>query len=98
MLKLPTSLIRLSPSHIEFNFNFHSVCWFSSIRDNKSRNVDLYYLLGVKYGCEHIEIKNAYYSLAKRLHPDMQEWKVSDSSVKHLKDSFSRISAAYEVG
>jgi molecular chaperone DnaJ len=57
------------------------------------RSDDYYAVLGVPKTASAAEIKNAYYKLAKEMHPDLKQNKGKED----VKQRFAQISAAYNV-
>jgi DnaJ-class molecular chaperone len=59
--------------------------------------LDYYGVLGVGKQAEESEIRDAYYRLARRLHPDVYGDSLSESSRRMLTAVFSRVVEAYQV-
>src|SRR3954470_8760778 len=62
-----------------------------SLRHGRTMALDLYQRLGLKRGASEAEIKKAYRSLAKQLHPDRN--KDNPNAAKR----FSEVTAAYDL-
>ena len=61
-----------------------------------SSDKDYYAVLGVARDSQHETIKNAYFKLAKRHHPDLNTGK-SESEIETSKKVFQEVSEAYQV-
>jgi curved DNA-binding protein CbpA len=58
---------------------------------------DLYKVLGLTNSCSSSDIKRAYYSLAKRFHPDRFRSATDSATHKRVETAFARISEAYDT-
>ncbi len=59
--------------------------------------LDYYGILGVERGATTEDVRDAYYRLARRLHPDVYGDTLSDASRRKLTAVFSRVVEAYQV-
>jgi curved DNA-binding protein CbpA len=59
------------------------------------RNLDYYHILGVTYKSSQEEIKKAYYSAAKKYHPDKHLLQLREEAISQLTEIFTYITNAY---
>lgn len=59
--------------------------------------LDYYGVLGVESDAAEAEVRNAYYGLARRLHPDVYGETITEESRRKLTSVFSRVVEAYQV-
>ena len=57
----------------------------------------MYTILGVKTTGSQKEIKQSYYKMAKKYHPDFQPKDLKQSEVDEAAEMFKKVQKAYEV-
>lgn len=63
----------------------------------RARGASLYEVLGANAGASSSEIKNAYYALAKRFHPDRFHRSADVQMRARIESAFARVAQAYET-